>query len=191
MERLINDRDPIRTVAFWTEQMTIKELEVELTVASTSLGLCWLGLGPLAEDERSLRIWMSRWYPEGSLIRKHEPNREVFRQLREYLTGMRREFTLPLHPIGTPFQLQVWEELRRIPYGETTSYGEIALKVGNPKGQRAVGMANHRNPIGIVVPCHRVIGKNGNLTGYAGGLDIKQRLLELEGTVAVLTSKRT
>jgi methylated-DNA-[protein]-cysteine S-methyltransferase len=180
-----------QTVAFWTERVTIKDLEVELTVASTSMGLCWLGLGPSIEEEQTLRSWASRWLPKCFLIRKREPNSEVIRQLQEYVTGKRKEFTIPLHQIGTPFQLKVWEELLRIPYGETRSYGEIATKVENLKGQRAVGMANHRNPIGVIVPCHRVIGKNGNLTGYAGGLDIKQRLLELEGAILPLISETT
>ena len=177
------------TVAFWTERVTIKDLEVELTVASTEVGLCCLGLGPSIEEEQTLRTWASRWLPKSSLIRKREPNSEAIRQLQEYLSEKRKAFTIPLHQIGTPFQRQVWEELLRIPYGETRSYGEIATKVKNLKGQRAVGMANHRNPIGVMVPCHRVIGKNGNLTGYAGGLDIKQRLLELEGAILPLISE--
>ena len=180
-----------QTVAFWTERVTIKDLEVELTVASTSMGLCWLGLGPSIEEEQTLRTWASRWLPKCFLIRKREPNSEAIRQLQEYLAEKRKAFTIPLHQIGTPFQRKVWEELLRIPYGETRSYGEIATKVKNLKGQRAVGMANHRNPIGVMVPCHRVIGKNGNLTGYAGGLDIKQRLLELEGAILPLISERT
>ena len=170
-----------QSLSFWTERVMIKDLEVELTVATTSVGLCWLGLGPSVEEEQSLLKWMSRQFPKGFLIRKREPNSEVIRQLQEYVSGQRKEFTIPLHPIGTPFQLKVWAELLRIPYGETRTYGEIAAQVDNPKGQRAVGMANNRNPIGIVVPCHRVIGKGGSLTGYAGGLDIKQKLLELEG----------
>ena len=102
------------------------------------------------------------------------------RQLREYFAGMRRAFDLPLHPSGTPFQTRVWAELRKIPYGETITYGELARRIGNPGACRAVGMANHRNPLAIVVPCHRVIGANGALTGYAGGLEIKKMLLKLE-----------
>lgn len=180
-----------QTVAFWTERMTIKDLEVELTVASTSTGLCWLGLGPSLEEEKTLRTWSARWLAKSFVIRKREPNSEAIDQLQEYLAEQRQEFTIPLHQIGTPFQRQVWGELLRIPYGETRSYGEIATKVNNLKGQRAVGMANHRNPIGVMVPCHRVIGKNGNLTGYAGGLDIKQRLLELEGAILPLISETT
>ena len=184
---IVNELWQAQTVAFWTETVMIKDLEVELTVASTSKGLCWLSLGPLVEEEQSLRTWVQRWLPKWFLIRKLEPNREAIGQLKEYLAGKRKGFTIPLHQMGTPFQLKVWEELGRIPYGKTLSYGELAMRVENPKGQRAVGMANNRNPIGIVVPCHRVIGKNGSLTGYAGGLDIKQRLLELEGLVASST----
>ena len=89
-------------------------------------------------------------------------------------------FDLPLRMQGTPFQQKVWAALREIPYGETRSYGQIAAQVGNPKAGRAVGMANNRNPIAIIVPCHRVIGANGSLTGYAGGLNVKQELLALE-----------
>jgi methylated-DNA-[protein]-cysteine S-methyltransferase len=103
-------------------------------------------------------------------------------QLGEYLKGKRKTFDLPLKMNGTAFQVKVWKALQRIPYGKTCSYGEIAAKIGNPKACRAVGMANNRNPIAIIVPCHRVIGKDGSLTGYAGGLDIKKKLLKLEGS---------
>lgn len=101
-------------------------------------------------------------------------------QLKEYLAGQRKHFDLPLGPQGTDFQKRVWEALRQIPYGQTRSYKEIAIMAQSPKGCRAVGMANNKNPIAIVVPCHRVIGSNGKMVGYAGGLDIKERLLELE-----------
>lgn len=102
------------------------------------------------------------------------------RELDEYFAGTRQRFDLPLSPEGTPFQKRVWEALNTIPYGETCSYGEIAAQVGNAKASRAVGMANHSNPIMIVVPCHRVVGKDGKLTGYASGLQTKQYLLEFE-----------
>ena len=105
---------------------------------------------------------------------------EVFRQLDEYFAGMRRDFDFPIRLHGTPFQEKVWAALRTIPYGETRSYGDIAAAIGKPKACRAVGMANHRNPICIVVPCHRVIGAGGALVGYGGGLDMKKGLLELE-----------
>jgi methylated-DNA-[protein]-cysteine S-methyltransferase len=101
-------------------------------------------------------------------------------QLDEYFAGGRDEFDLVLAPEGTPFQLEVWEQLRRIPYGETISYGELAERVGRPGAARAVGAANGQNPIAIVVPCHRVIGANGSLTGFGGGLPWKRCLLDLE-----------
>ena len=105
---------------------------------------------------------------------------EAERQLREYFCGERREFQLPLVPEGTAFQQKVWKALQTIPYGETRSYKEIAIQAGNEKACRAVGMANHRNPIGIFIPWGRGIGSGGELTGYAGGLDKKKFLLELE-----------
>lgn len=102
-------------------------------------------------------------------------------QLREYFAGARRTFDLPLAPHGTAFQQRVWTALRTIPYGETRTYGELAAAIDSPNASRAVGMANHRNPIPIIIPCHRVIGANGTLTGYAGGLEVKRKLLALEG----------
>ena len=105
---------------------------------------------------------------------------EVKRQLEEYFSGRLQNFDLPLKPKGTDFQKQVWKALLTIPYGETKSYGDIAKQIGKEKAVRAVGGANHVNPISIVIPCHRVIGKNGNLTGYGGGLEVKEKLLELE-----------
>jgi len=116
------------------------------------------------------------------------------RQMLEYLAGERRAFTLPLSLQGTPFQQQVWQALRDIPYGETRTYGQIAQTLGNAKACRAVGMANNKNPLLIIVPCHRVIGANGALTGYAAGLHVKEELLKLESNVcfreAKLTSRR-
>ena len=106
--------------------------------------------------------------------------REPIRQLRAYFTGELETFDLSLAPEGTPFQQKIWGELLKIPYGNTTSYGELARRIGNPKASRAVGLANGSNPIPIVIPCHRVIGSNGKLTGYGGGLRIKEKLLALE-----------
>ena len=101
-------------------------------------------------------------------------------QIAAYLAGIRREFDFPVSLSGTPFQMKVWDALLRIPYGETRTYGEIAASIGNPKAARAVGQAANCNPIWIAIPCHRVVGTNRNLTGYAGGLDMKQALLDLE-----------
>lgn len=105
----------------------------------------------------------------------------AFDQVREYLKGHRRTFDFPYELHGTEFQKKVWNALCQVPYGETRTYKEIASVVGNPKASRAVGMANNKNPLMVVVPCHRIVGTNGNLIGYAGGLDMKKALLELEG----------
>ena len=116
------------------------------------------------------------------IIEKNETAllRETIKQINEYLDGKRSLFDLQLEPQGTEFQNKVWNALKEIPFGETRSYGEIAKIIGNEKASRAVGMANNKNPIAIIVPCHRVIGANGKLVGYAGGLDIKEKLLNLE-----------
>lgn len=108
--------------------------------------------------------------------------KEAVRQLESYFAGRLKKFSLPLEPEGTAFMKQVWAALCEIPYGKTASYGEIAEKVGRPKAARAVGLANNRNPIPIFIPCHRVIGADGSLTGYAGGLEMKKKLLDLEKT---------
>lgn len=109
--------------------------------------------------------------------------RDYVRQLEEYFAGQRRQFNFALDLRGTDFQLACWRALLAIPYGETRSYGDIARAVGKPQGFRAVGMANNRNPVAIVVPCHRVIASDGTLCGYGGGLDVKRKLLELEGAL--------
>jgi methylated-DNA-[protein]-cysteine S-methyltransferase len=113
---------------------------------------------------------------------QHVPRRLDFArdQLEEYFTGTRRQFELPLHPIGTTFQCSVWTALTRIPYGETISYSELANDIQQPRAVRAVGAANGRNPLPIIVPCHRVIGRDGTLTGFGGGLPVKAKLLALE-----------
>ena len=112
-----------------------------------------------------------------------EATEPYVRELTEYFSGKRREFSFPLDLRGTPFQLKCWRALLDIPFGETRTYADIARAVGRPQGFRAVGMANNRNPIAIVVPCHRVIASDGTLCGYGGGLDVKQKLLELEGVL--------
>jgi len=111
------------------------------------------------------------------------PFKAAIAQLHEYFDRRRTVFDLPLAPVGTPFQQRVWTALLDIPHGVTISYGELATRLGDPKASRAVGLANGRNPISIVIPCHRVIGANGNLTGYGGGLDRKEWLLRHEGAL--------
>jgi methylated-DNA-[protein]-cysteine S-methyltransferase len=127
-------------------------------------------------------IWMGEAKPLPGAV--YKPDLPVFqeaaRQFAAYFKRERTDFDFALRPQGTPFQLSVWEELKRIPYGTTTSYGELARRIGNPAGSRAVGLANGKNPLPIVVPCHRVIGANGSLVGFGGGLERKRFLLDLE-----------
>ena len=141
----------------------------------------------LAADEEGLRYLL---FANGRAAVQPRPEwredapglADAVRQLRAYFEGRLREFDLRLAPEGSPFQLRVWQELRRIPYGETISYGELARRLGNPQASRAVGLANGANPISIIIPCHRVIGSNGKLTGYGGGVGTKEWLLGLERT---------
>lgn len=130
---------------------------------------------------------MTLRFGEGPVVDSARPAgvlSEAVEQLTEYFDGRRRTFELPLHPHGTPFDHQVWDVVRSIPYGSTMTYGDIARRLGDPGSSRAVGHANARNPLPIVVPCHRVVGVSGRLTGYAGGVHRKRALLELEASVA-------
>ena len=118
--------------------------------------------------------------PDATWLARPEMFASVAQQLEAYFRGELQDFALTLNPKGTAFQLAVWRELVKIPYGHTITYGELAKRLGNPQASRAVGLANGANPIAIVQPCHRVMGANGKLTGFGGGLDVKQRLLDLE-----------
>lgn len=140
-----------------------------LTAAADTDGLRWL-LFPQNRHEPVREGWR----------RDAAPFAELRRQLAAYFAGALRDFDLPLAPQGTPFQQSAWAALRAIPYGETRSYRDQALAIGNPKGMRAVGLANGRNPLPIVIPCHRVIGANGSMTGFGGGIGTKRFLLDLE-----------
>ena len=117
---------------------------------------------------------------ENEIEKETDYIRRTYLQLKEYLSGKRKSFDIEIEMIGTEFQKKVWKELLNIPYGETRSYKDIATAIGNKKACRAVGNANNKNPIAIIVPCHRVVGSNGSMTGYAGGLDIKENLLKIE-----------
>jgi len=140
-----------------------------------------IGKLTLVADEESVKEIRFGWeIKEGEKEENHPLLQWTRRELEEYFQGKRREFSVPLKPDGTEFQKKVWKALTEIPYGETRTYGEVAAAVGNDKASRAVGMANHCNPIPVIIPCHRVIGKNGKLTGYAGGLEKKTALLDLE-----------
>jgi methylated-DNA-[protein]-cysteine S-methyltransferase len=144
-------------------------------------------IGPLylVATQNGLRglFWKKQSAPMAASPKESNILLETIKQVEEYLCGERRKFSIPLDLQGTEFQKRVWQELLRIPYGKTRSYKEIAELIQNEKAVRAVGTANGRNPISLIVPCHRVIGSNGTLTGYAGGLNIKEKLLKLEGVI--------
>lgn len=157
----------------------IDNLEWDLYLAATDRGLCCVTLPN--ESFYTLSVWVSKHIPGEALIEDQSQLALYVRQLDEYFYEGRKEFTFPLDFRGTPFQVSVWNALTHIPYGETRSYSQIAEAVNSPKAVRAVGAANGQNPIPIVVPCHRVIGKNGTLTGFRGGLTAKKELLRMEG----------
>lgn len=146
-----------------------------LTVAVSERGLVALEFGD-AHPSRNGRAPHPVEWQEST-----EKTAPYVKQLEEYFSGMRREFTLPLDLRGTEFQKRCWQALVEIPYGHTRTYADVARAVGKPRAFRAVGLANNRNPVAIIVPCHRVIGSDGSLTGYGGGLNVKEELLRLEG----------
>ena len=158
-------------------QKTMSSPVGTLTLVATDEGLA----GILWENDWPNRVQL----PVETRDDSHPVLVEAERQLEEYFAGQRKDFSLTLDVAGTPFQRKVWNALRTIPFGETRSYGQIAKQIGNPGAMRAVGAANGRNPVSIVVPCHRVIGSNGQLTGFGGGLDAKAFLLTLEGQKGV------
>jgi methylated-DNA-[protein]-cysteine S-methyltransferase len=157
----------------WTEVRVADDLKIRLV--ATKLGLQMLQFPPFEpipalEPIKGVRNDVNQWMMRAA------------NELRAYFAGVLRVFTVPLDMQGTDFQLDVWNQLLKIPYGETRSYAQVAEAIGRPKAVRAVGAANGSNPVAIVVPCHRVIGSSGKLTGYGGGLPLKKRLLELEGS---------
>lgn len=148
---------------------------IKIAVIATSKGIKKIFLNPKKESQE---------FSTATKLRSDDPYLfGVFDQLKEYFTGTRKEFDVPLELEGTDFQKKVWNELQKIPYGKTISYKTLSEKLGDVKAIRAVGKANGQNPIAIIIPCHRVIGADGSLTGYAGGLDIKEKLLHLEGAL--------
>ena len=151
----------------------------EMVLASVDDELCLCDWNDMPCSERNMRRVMRMMRVEFTR-RSSDVIQRAMGQLDEYFTGSRMTFDIPLHLCGTEFQKRVWLSLPYIPYGETRSYGEIAAAIGNPKACRAIGGANHNNPIMIMIPCHRVIGANGSMTGYGGGLPVKEYLLELE-----------
>jgi len=159
-------------VTYWHEMATMIG-PVLLTGTDDALTSVYFQSGP-----RPARL-DPRW------VQSARPFSQAVRQLDEYFSGSRQVFDLPLAPAGTTFQLAVWRALQGIAYGRTTSYGQLARDLGNANGARAVGLANGSNPLPVIIPCHRVIGADGSLTGFGGGLDIKQALLRLEGAACV------
>jgi methylated-DNA-[protein]-cysteine S-methyltransferase len=151
-------------------------------IAATDEGLCYVGSTGTSDEE--LTEWAGKRLPDRLLTEDDGRCQPYVRQLAEYLQGSRTSFTIPMDARGTPFQLEVWEALSRIPYGRTRSYADIATEIGKPRSARAVGAAIGANPILIAIPCHRVIAKNGSLAGYRGGLEMKAKLLQLEARIA-------
>ena len=152
-----------------------------IRIASTEKGVCKIALPK--ESEEDFSRWLEAHFGPQNVIEDRSKNEAVLAELESYLAGELREFQSPLDLRGTEFQMKVWQELRAIPYGTTCSYRDIAERIGHPRAYRAVGAANRANPIPIIVPCHRVIGRDGSLTGYGGGLTMKERLLRLEGAI--------
>jgi O-6-methylguanine DNA methyltransferase len=150
-----------------------------LWLAQSERGVCWIEFG---NSEESFLQKLSRRWPAASFIKNNAALQKPIMELSEYFAGRRKKFTFPLAPAGTKFQQKVWQAVSAIPFGKVTTYKDIAKKIGKSKAVRAVGHANGSNPIPIVIPCHRVIGSHGDLCGYGGGIEIKKKLLELEGS---------
>lgn len=164
-------------MAAWTTFEPVDGLAIH--IAASRRGLCWLSIQSSEErfvSELRAAFPSQQWWRDDS----HPLLRDAAEQLRGYFRGERREFELPLDLRGTEFQQKVWRALRQIPYGKRRSYRDVAREIGAPSAARAVGAANGRNPVAIIVPCHRVIASDGSLGGYSGGLTVKQMLLDLE-----------
>jgi methylated-DNA-[protein]-cysteine S-methyltransferase len=172
----VRDKTEEQTI-FWTY---VSDGKHQLVIAATSSGLCYVGSWdrPLSE----MMEWAGKCFGNCQFLQENEKMDIYSQQLEEYFNGQRTAFTIPLHLEGTPFQQSVWEAMSQVPYGKTASYLNVAQTLQKPKSVRAVGTAIGRNPVLIVAPCHRIIGKNGGLTGYRGGLDMKKQLLKLENT---------
>ncbi|MGO0059351.1 methylated-DNA--[protein]-cysteine S-methyltransferase [Brevibacillus fluminis] len=159
-----------------------------LLVASTEKGLCYIHFSADEDAVRSLAVWCQK-HGLQLPVPDDERNGQAVAELEQYFAGIRRDFTVALDLYGTPFQQTVWTALTHIPYGETRSYKDIAEFIGSSKAVRAVGGANNKNPIPLIIPCHRVIGAGGSMVGYGGGLSIKEHLLRLEGVLPPATEQ--
>jgi methylated-DNA-[protein]-cysteine S-methyltransferase len=152
-------------------------------VASTEKGVCKISLP--RQSKREFIRWLNENFEDSEVVDNKSRNREVIDQLNRYFNGRLAKFTCALDVIGTPFQLRVWKELTKIPYGTTISYKQLAKRIGTSRGFQAVGRANASNPLPIIVPCHRVLGTDGSLVGYASGVKTKEFLLKLEGALMI------
>lgn len=159
-----------------------------LTLFATEAGLCNIEFGTFTDTHLAMEKWAKKVMLVGEFVQDRERLEQVTTQLSEYFAGNRTTFDMPLDLHGTSFQQKVWEELLKVSYGETKAYKDIAQGIAAPKAVRAVGGAVNRNPLPIIVPCHRIIGSNGALVGYNGGLDKKVKLLEIENISAKLSS---
>ena len=164
------------TCHYWTQ--SFPGVTLTLVECDGNLIVCSFG-----GDIKFIKSYLRQHLPKAHLVRKREPLQPVIQQLREYFAGTRKQFQVSVKLYGTEFQTRVWNALKRIKYGETETYGEMSAMLGNAHLARAVGAACGANPVAIVVPCHRVVGASGKLTGYGGGIDTKRRLLQLEGSL--------
>lgn len=172
------ERDRVKTPYVYIDD--IETPIGRLTIACNYEGICKIEFGSLENKAPMIQSWAKKQMMPCELKKNQEMTRAALIQLQEYFQGKRQTFDVPLSLHGTPFQVKVWKALQAIPFGETRSYRDIARAVGQPKAVRAIGAANNKNPIPIIIPCHRVIGSNGSLVGYGGGLDKKEWLLEFE-----------
>lgn len=175
-----------QSTLFWTSIAHPANPTLKFYAAATELGICRLTWPHQSMND--MTAWVTKHMPNARLLRDDERLIVYTTQLQEYFRGQRTEFDLPLDMRGTAFQREVWKALTAIPYGEARSYSAIAATVGKPAAVRAVGAANGANPVPVIVPCHRVIGKNNTLTGFRGGLQMKEELLRLEGYVDYTTA---
>ncbi|WPK13434.1 methylated-DNA--[protein]-cysteine S-methyltransferase [Lysinibacillus louembei] len=156
---------------------------IQFVIAATEQGLCYTG--SLNENEEELLVWAKKRYKDSEVKEDERKLKPYTEQFIEYFQGQRQQFDFAIDYKGTPFQESVWKELQKIPYGEVCTYSDIASRIGNPKAVRAVGGAIGANPVIIVIPCHRVIGKDGSLTGFSSGMELKKALLVVEGKLYV------
>ncbi|MFV9511227.1 methylated-DNA--[protein]-cysteine S-methyltransferase [Tepidibacillus sp. LV47] len=169
---------PSSRVIYYTEMETPIGY---LTIAATTKGVCWIDFGMSKDTFPALQRWAKRWLNTEQFVPAQNELDDVKQQLTDYFEKKRKTFDVQVDLYGTSFQKLVWQNLFTIPYGQVRTYKDIAMQINAPKAVRAVGGANHQNPVPIIVPCHRVIGTNGNLVGYGGGIEIKKFLLNLEG----------